>query len=161
MSRDSHAYMISFLKEFFFNINYKTTFTEEERQILDCFISNITPEYNEDDINFSLIINGHEVVERAIQWAYTVFLHLLHNRSYKNNLNYRDLVKSESFTHLLNSLNQSSPDRSRLLISQICIDFSSLCYIISGNDFIGSSEVTCWQSDFNSFLWCLEGKDYE
>jgi len=140
----------------------KTCISEDIKPILQYFTQNLNTYYNENVYNFSLIFKESHEVKESIVWAYSVFLLLLHNRQYAN-CNYRDLVKSESFTNLLTMVNNSNdPEYSRLLFSQISIDFSSLINLLhlKENAFHSCREGNdCWNRAFYNVLSELKTKE--
>ncbi|MGZ5500460.1 MAG: hypothetical protein ACXWEW_04850 [Nitrososphaeraceae archaeon] len=157
MSEESHNFLLAFFKELFFNFNDKTNFTENDKIILKYFVENLRPEYNNCLVNYSLIVKEQETLKEALCWAYHVFLCLLYNEPFTNGCTYRDVIKSESFNNLLFSLQSSTIDYSRLVISNISIDFSSLVKIITDGNFKSGCDTSgCWSIDFYNSIDNLE-----
>jgi len=157
--------MITFLEELVFHMNTKTTLTEEDKLIFRyLFLNKLSPGNEYKTINLLLFNNG-DIGKKIMYWAYNIFLRLLYD--YSSNfdygsiltgeteiVDYRDIVKSESFTNLLISLKNLDKASAIVLTSQISIDFSSLTQILGGSflSHNGSGLNEFWTSDFVACL---------
>jgi hypothetical protein len=146
--------MITFLEELVFHMCARTTITEEEKRIFRYFLQNISM-MSESYTLLKVLLFKNNNIKKILSWAYFVFLRLFYNYedvSYekedgnRQEVNYREIVNSQSFNNLLFSLNHSSKTASRVITSHICIDFASLVQIF-GEDFLSQERQPGYWND--------------